>query len=417
LIASKWFKDRWGHKCQLTRDINTKTRFANVQSGYRIATSIGGTTTGEHVDYEFFDDPNNTANVESEVTRADTNIKFDRVFSGRFNDPNTGRLALIQQRTHSQDLSGHLLAKNIPDLVHLCLPQEYETNRPCVTIPLKSTNGKPWKDPRKEEGELLWPEFFNEKAVEQGKRDLGDRYAIAGQYQQRPSPAEGGIFKKSDFQWWKEPAPPRCHFILQSWDTAFSTSSHAAWSACTTWGLFNHRDNPNNIILLSLWRGKLENPDVRRMMLRLSKNYYDTRMEYPAPEDHICKPDMILIEGKANGTPLLQDLRRAGLIINSFDPNKHGGGDKTARARAVSNLIEAGCVWMPAKPPLYDKLRPHADLFVEACASFPNDVNSRDLVDSMSQALIKFRLQGMIGHPDDAYIMEEYNPNKGKKLY
>jgi len=407
----------WGNKCQLTRDINTKTRFANAQAGYRIATSIGGTTTGEHVDYEFFDDPNNTANVESEVIRTDTNIKFDRVFSGRFNDPKTGRLCVVQQRTHFQDLSGHILSKNIPGLIHLCLPQEYEVSRQCTTIPLKSTKGEKWEDPRKEEGQLLWPEFFDKKSVELGKIDLGGEYAIAGQYQQRPSPGQGGIFKKKDFQWWKQKYPPRCHFVLQSWDTAFSKSATASWSACTTWGIFKNDHQVDNIILLSLWRGRLENPDVRRMILRLAHNYYDTHTNYPAPETQAFKPDMILIEGKANGTPLLQDLRRAGLIINSFDPLKHGGGDKTSRGRAISHLVEAGLIWIPSEPPLYTKLRPFADLFVESCASFPNDDDSKDIVDTMSQALIKFRLQGLIGHPDDAYIQEEFNPNRGKRIY
>lgn len=418
IISSNWFQERWKHKFRLSGDVNSKIRFDNNKTGYRISTSIDSKFgTGEGGDIIVLDDPNSASDANSETVRESTNDWCDSVLSSRLNDPETGRFIAVQQRLHSQDYSGHILSQEIKGLVHLCLPMEYESNRKCITVPLKSTNGIPWFDPRKKDGDLLWPERFSQESVDIIKKKMNSDYVVSGQLQQRPSPEKGGIFKKDDFQWWKEQSPPRCHFVLQSWDTAFSTSATASWSACTTWGLFKDRYNVDNIILLSLWRGKYENPDLRRMMLRLSQNYYDTKMDDPAPEDYIVKPDMILVEGKANGTPLMQDLNRAGLIINRFDPLKHGGGDKVARARSISHLIEAGRIWMPARPPLYDKLRPHADLFVEACAAFPNDDNSKDLVDSMSQAIIKFRLSGMIGHPDDAYITEEYNANKGKRFY
>jgi len=417
IISSKWYQDRWKHKFKLSGDVNSKIRFDNDKTGYRIATSIDGFGTGEGGDIIILDDPNSAGDADSEAVRESTNDWCDNVLSTRLNDPEAGRFVVVQQRIHAQDYSGHLLSQQIPGLVHLRLPMEFKESRRCITVPLKSTNGKRWSDPRQKENDLLWPQRFPSEAIELLKKKMNSEYIRSGQLQQDPTPEEGGILKKGDFQWWKKSSPPRCEFVLQSWDTAFSTSATASWSACTTWGLFKDDHQVDNIILLSLWRGRVENPDLRRMILRLAKNYYDTITNYPSPENHICRPDMILIEGKANGTPMLQDLNRAGLIINRFDPLKHGGGDKVARARAISHLVEAGRIWMPAKPPLYDKLRPHADLFVEACASFPNDDDSKDLVDTMSQCLIKFRMQGMIGHPDDAYIMEEFNYNKSKKIY
>lgn len=419
IIESKWYKDRWGHKCQLTEDVNTKRRFDNLQSGYRIATSIKGAATGDHVDFIGLDDPNNAADTESDVKRDATNDICDRVLSSRFNKKAEGRLMIVQQRLHAHDYSGHILAKNIPDLVHLCLPMEFEVARRCITVPLKSSNGNKWADPRTKEGQLLWPEFFNEKDVEDLKRDMRSEYVISGQLQQRPAPLSGGIIKKSWFQWWKEPRPPRCEFVLQSWDTAFTTGPDACYSACTNWGLFRNAQNIPNLMLLSSWRGRLENPDVRRMIIRMSKNYLDTQMDNPVPEDFVLKPDMILIEAGPNGTPLIQDLRRAGLIINKFDPRKAGSptdNSKEARAKMIAHIIEAGLVWVPALPPHYDKLRPFSDIFVEACGLFPND-ESNDYVDTLSQALLKFRMMGMIDHPDDAYIVDEYNPNKGKRYY
>jgi len=417
IISSQWFKNRWGHKVRLSDDVNNKLRFDNTACGYRMATSIHGTGTGDGGDFILIDDANNAGETESETKRESTNEWCDSVLSTRLNNLDTGRIIAVQQRLHAQDHSGHILSSNIPDLVHLCIPMEFEISRRCITIPLKNTLGKPWQDPRKREREVLCPTRFNPKALSKMKANLQTEYRIAGQLQQRPAPAEGGIFKKHWWSLWKQKSPPRCQFVLQSWDTAFSTSSTSSASVCTTWGLFKDRYDVAQIILLSKWRGKVENPDLRRMVIRLSKNYYDTIIDYPVPEGHIVKPDMILMESKANGTPMIQDLTRAGLIINRFDPLKHGGGDKEVRAHIISPLVEAGRIWMPTIAPDSEKLRPYADRFVNACASFPNDDESKDIVDSMSQALIKFRLMGLIGHPDDAYIMEEFNPNKGKKFY
>lgn len=419
IITSRWFQDRWKHKFKLSGDVNSKLRFDNDKTGYRIATSIGGFGTGEGGDIVALDDPNSAGDAESEVVRESTNDWCDHVLSTRLNDPETGRFIAVQQRLHAQDYSGHILSQQIPGLVHLCLPMEFETSRKCITVPLPSTNGKPWEDPRKKEGDLLWPERFSAAAVERLKKKMNSEYVVSGQLQQRPSPAEGGILKKNWFQWWKQKSPPRCEFVLQSWDTAFTTGAHACYSACTNWGLFKNQQGITQIMLLSSWRGKLENPDVRRMMIRMSKNYLDTHIDNPVPEDFILRPDMILVEAGANGTPLMQDLRRAGLIINKFDPRKAGSptdNSKEARAKMIAHIIEAGLVWVPAAPDNYTSLRPFADKFVEACGMFPND-DSNDYVDTMSQALIKFRMMGMIDHPDDAYIVDEYNPNKGKRYY
>lgn len=419
IIGSKWYQQRWGHKFQISGDVNTKLRFDNNKTGYRIATSIGGMGTGEGGDLIGVDDANNAGDTESDVIREWTNEWCDHVLSTRLNNPKTGRIVAVQQRLHVKDHSGHILAKNIPELVHLCLPMEFEISRRCITVPLKSTNGEPWKDPRKKEGELLWPARFGHKEVEKLKRDMNSEYVVAGQLQQRPAPAQGGLLKKGWWQWWKEPNPPRCDFVLQSWDTAFTTGADACYSACTTWGVFQDHHNVSNVILLSVWRGKLENPDVRRMMMRMANNYYDNKFENPLPESYVLKPDMILVEAGANGMPLIQDLRRTGLIVTKFDPRTATGtsdNSKLFRAKMFSHIIEDGKVWVPASPPHYTALRSFADKFVETCAMFPND-ESNDLVDSMMQALAKFRSMGLINNTDDIQFTETYNPNQNKKFY
>ena len=417
IINSKWYQDRWGHKFNLLGDVNSKIRFDNDKTGYRIATSIGGSGTGEGGDIIGVDDPNNAGETESDVIRESTNEWCDHVLSTRLNNPKTGRIVVVQQRLHSQDYSGHILAKELPDLVHLCLPMEFERSRRCITIPLPSTHGKRWADPRINEGDILWPERFGADELENLKKGMNSEYVIAGQLQQRPSPGEGGILKKHWFQWWKEPSPPQCHFVLQSWDTALSTKPDACYSCCTTWGVFKDKYDVDQVMLLDTWHGRVEYPELRRMAIRLAYNYHDTHIDHPTPEDYVLKPDMILIEAKANGLSLIQDLHRAGLIVNRFDPVKHGGGDKTVRARLMSHVLEAGKIWVPAKPPHYTSLRNYADVFVESTAKFPNDVDSRDYVDSMSQAIIKLMMSGLIGNPDDAELSLRYNRWEGEKFY
>ena len=194
LIESPWYQARWGDRFALTSDQNTKGRFDNDRSGYRLSTSVGGAVTGEGGDRIVCDDPNNVNEVESDSVRKATNDWFDVVMSTRVNDPKTAGKVVVMQRCHQQDLSGHLLEQG--DWEHLCLPAEYE-GPPCVT-------SIGWGDPRLEHGELLWPERFGAQEIESLKRSLGS-YAAAGQLQQRPSPAGGGLLKRHWFRFWQLP--------------------------------------------------------------------------------------------------------------------------------------------------------------------------------------------------------------------
>jgi len=276
--------------------------------------------------------------------------------------------------------------------VHLCLPMEFESHNRCTTVPIKSTYPEPWSDPRKTEGELLWPTFVTPEALETIKRDLGSPYLIAGQLQQRPAPAEGGIFKKQYWKWWTEESPPPCKFVLQSWDTALSELG--AFSACTTWGIFEDEYGVEHVILLDLWRGRVQYPELRSMAQRMYKNYHDTDLENPLIGE--CKPDMVLVEAKANGLSLIQDLSRAGIMVTRFNPK----GSKMERAQIVSPILECGRVWVPARPPAYTQLRGYAKTMVDMAALFPSS-ESNDLVDSMTQALKRLLDSGWIKHKTD----------------
>jgi predicted phage terminase large subunit-like protein len=271
---------------------------------------------------------------------------------------------------------------------------EFEPLRRCVTIPLPSTNGKPWQDPRTKPDELLWPEQDGPKEVEERKKDLGNAYDIAGQLQQRPAPDEGGIIRKKSFKWWCKSHPPEMVQVIQSWDTALSKDDmeRNSYHACTTWGLFNDDNRRPNIILLGMWRGRMEYPELRTMAKRLYDDWRDDGSVELTPDGkHV--PHRVIIEDKASGRPLMQDLMRAGIPTERFDPSKYG--DKIERVRLVTYLIENGQVWVPAAPPDYKRLRTYANTHVELCSIFPHS-DSRDVVDTMTQVLLRLMQSGFL---------------------
>jgi hypothetical protein len=191
LIESPWYQTRWGDRFTLTSDQNTKMRFDNGRSGYRIATSVGGTATGEGGDRVVCDDPHNVGEVESDSVRKGALEWWDVVMSTRVNDPKTSAKTVVMQRCHQLDLSGHLLEQG--GYEHLCLPAEYEGPSRATSIG--------WCDPRTQQGELLWPDRFGPDEIASLKVSLGS-YATAGQLQQRPSPAGGGMLKRHWFRFW-----------------------------------------------------------------------------------------------------------------------------------------------------------------------------------------------------------------------
>jgi len=397
LIESNWYRSRWGDRYTLSKDQNAKGYFLNNKGGYRISSSVGGTSTGLGASCLICDDPNSAKEGSSEAKRLNANMWWDQVWSTRLNNPKNDVRIVVQQRIHEKDISGHLLGNDTDnEWVKLILPMEFEEKRIARTIVLPSTNGQIWEDPRTTEGELLCEERFSDKEINKYKQELGS-YGYAGQYQQRPSPEAGGIIKKAWFQWWKDTTPPQIEFVLQSYDTALTAKEMSAYSACTTWGVFYDHNHIENVILLSMWRGRVEYPELREITKRLYFDYRDTGKERN-PLFKGRPVDMCLIEAKASGDPLIQDLVAAGIMAVPFVPNKYG--DKIQRVRLITPLIEGGRVWLPAKPPNYDKLLPFADEFIEAVAYFPN-AESRDLVDTMTQALLKLKDGKFLLNPRD----------------
>lgn len=395
LIESDWYQKNWGHLFQIIKDQNTKSRFVTDKRGNRTATSVGGAVTGLNASISLMDDPNNVLEGESDAIRQTTNRFWSTSWSNRLNNPSRDARVLMQQRNNMMDVSGYVMAtEDSSEWVKLILPMEYESSRKCITVPLKSTDGKVWEDPREVEGEILSPDRFPTNVIDRYKKQQGS-YGYAGQYQQRPSPEEGGIIKKSYFQHWKEKMLPDIEFVLQSWDTALEKNDKNSFSACTTWGIFRDMWDVPNVILLGVWRGKVEFPELRKA----AKNIYNDWRDHGdgSINDNKHRPDLVLIEAKASGTPLVHEFQRAGIPVTRFNPTKYG--DKMQRAHLMTPIMECGRVWLPCIPNT-TKFQPYAEEFLQCCLLFPNKMVD-DVVDTASQAILRLKASGWVKHMDD----------------
>lgn len=403
LITSPWYQSRWGELFRLSGDQNSKIRFENDKNGYRLSTSVGGTATGEGGDYLCSDDPNSADDAKSETKRQSTLDWFNQVWSTRLNDPKKGRKLVIQQRLHEKDVTGDILENDTDrEYTRLILPMELELSRRAKTIVLPSTNGKKWIDPRTTEGELLWPERVGAKELKSLKINLRSPYAISGQLQQWPSPEGGGIIKASDFKIWKKAVPPKLLRKIGSLDTAFEIKDENAWSALTTWGYFIEEDGTACLILLNSWRGKVEYPDLRKICVNVYDDYRNDGSKVVTPDGNHTM-DMLLVEAKANGISLVQDLRRAGMNAMQFNPTKEG--DKMHRVHMASSFLRDGLVYVPAMPPEFNKLRPMSQELINQCKLFPAG-ESRDIVDTISQIILFLKNNGALTHRKDPNFLK-----------
>ena len=384
LVQSPWYQERWGHLFKLSGDQNAKQRFENDKTGYRLATSVGGTATGEGGSRLILDDPHSAQEAQSDVIRDSALEWFDVVWSTRLNDPKRDAMVTIMQRLHEKDISGHIL-EDIGGWEHLMIPAEWDGVR-------RKTSLGPY-DPRKVKGELICPERFGPKEVTELKQLLGT-YGTAGQLQQDPTPTTGGILKTSAIQLWPADKPlPPFEYVIQSYDCAFTERTSGDPTACTVWAVFTHQGQ-RQVLLIDAWDEHLSYPDLRARAIK------DWGTEYGATsvKDGIRrarKPDRVLVEAKASGQSLLQDLRLAKVPAVAYNP---GNADKISRAHQVAPMLELGLVWVPES----GKNRGHAvswaQPFIKQLAKFPVAAHD-DYVDCTTQTLIFLRNEGLFELP------------------
>jgi len=372
LMRGEWYT-RWfrsadspfeGEPWDFADDQDLKQFYKNTRFGLRQALGVGGKGTGYRGHALLIDDPISAKDAHSKVIR-DACVKWkDETMSSRFNDKENATELLIMQRLHEEDLTGHLLRKG--GWEHLRLPAEFELNHRSKT---KLWGG--WEDPRKEEGELLFPKLFPKPVLDQLKKDVGS-YGYAGQYQQRPAPAEGGILKREWFgrRWYipgrEEPLEgftcrPVPTFPLYAIfvDAAFKDTSKSDFVAIGVFGI----QGPDVYLLKLVWDRLSFSATVQALS--------DLRAKWP-------RVSGIYIEDKANGPAIIDTLKNK---IPGLVPIEPDGG-KEARVHAAAPFIEAGNFWLPLHATWVDDFITEATTFPKA----PHD----DAIDCVSYALLKY---------------------------
>jgi predicted phage terminase large subunit-like protein len=397
LLQSPWYQERWGHMFAFAGDQNAKQRFENDKTGYRLATSVGGTATGEGGSRLILDDPHGAQAAQSEVMRESDLEWFDMVWSTRLNNPKTDAMVTVMQRLHERDISGHIL-EDIKGWEHICIPAEWDGKT------RKTSLGA--YDPRKVKGELICPERFGPKEITTLKQLLGT-YGTAGQLQQDPTPSEGGILKTAHFNLWpaKSGLPP-FEYILQSYDCAFTEKTTGDPTACSVWAMFTHK-GVRNAMLIDAWDEHLSYPDLRARAVKDWTTEYGG-MTKDSPYSRAKRPDRILVEAKASGQSLLQDLRLAKVPAVGYNP---GQADKVSRAHQAAPTLELGLLWVPESGKNPGHPVSWAGAFLKQLGKFPVAEHD-DYVDTFTQAIIYLKNDGWFELPQAKDVDEPRISNK-----
>ena len=328
--------------------------------------------------------------------------------STRLNDAKTGAYVIIQQRLAENDLTGHVLEKDVGEWTHLCLPMKYEADRSFVT-------NIGWQDPRKDEGDLLWPDRFGPKEVKNLEKSLGP-FMSAGQLQQRPEPAGGGVIKRDWWQLWEERAYPPMDFIVAALDTAYTLKTNNDYSALSVWGVFSNDDRAvasrfldgegrpmyidrhytsgvTKVMLMYAWQERLEFHDLVEKVAKTCKS---------------LKVDKLLVENKAAGISVAQELRRLygneGFAVQLSDPKSM---DKLARLYSVQHLFAEKMVFAPD--------RPWVEEVITQVGQFPKGKHD-DLVDTVSMSIRHLRDIGLLTRsPERIHELERQKVYPGKQ--
>jgi predicted phage terminase large subunit-like protein len=354
LVDSDVYKDIFP-TVGLQADSKAAGRWATNKGGDYFAIGVGGAVTGKGADILIIDDPHS----EQEAAISETNPEiYDKTYEWYTSGPRQrlqpgGAIIIVMTRWSKKDLTGQVVK---------AAAQREGEEWEVIDFPAILPSGRP-----------LWPEFWSKIELEALKNELPHAKWQA-QYMQQPTSDVSAIVKREWWKIWEHDDPPSCEFLIQSWDTAFLKTQRSDYSACTTWGVFYHPDDRGveqaNIILLNAIKKRMEFPELKQRA-------YEEWKEW--------EPDAMIVEAKAAGSPLIFELRAMGIPVQEFTPSK--GNDKIARLNAVADLFASGHVWVP---------NTHwAEELVEEVASFPSGEHD-DLVDSMTQALLRYRRGGFI---------------------
>ena len=356
-------------KTRLREDLQAAGRWETEQGGEYFAVGVEGAVTGRGADLLIIDDPHSEQDAYSTTA-------YEKAYEWYTSGPRQrlqpgAAIVLVMTRWNTKDLT----AKLINAAAKEAKADQWEV----IEFPAILPSGKP-----------MWPEYWKLEDLLAVKASAGIGKWNA-QYMQNPTAEEGAIIKREWWRDWTKDYIPALEHVIQSYDTAFLKKETADYSAITTWGVFREsEDSAEQLILLDAIKQRVEFPELRR----LAKEQYD-----------YWQPETVLVESKASGLPLTYELRAMGIPVVNFSPNR--GNDKHSRVNSVAPLFESGMIWAP-------KDKEFAQEVIEECAAFPHGDHD-DLVDSMTQAIMRFRQGGLISHPED-YIDEPIIKNP-KKYY
>jgi predicted phage terminase large subunit-like protein len=331
-------------------------KWSTSTGGQYYAAGVGGALAGRGADLFVIDDPHSEQDV-----KANSRLAFDTAWSWFQTGPLQrlmpgGAIIIVMTRWGKLDLTGRLI--------------DYQAKNP---------DAEPWEivelpailNEDTENEKSLWPEQWPLATLKATKASIDPQYWNA-QYMQQPTSNSAAIISRKSWRIWDLDEPPRCDYIIQSWDTAFETKNTADYSACTTWGVFYNEEEGDKaqVILLDAFKDRMAFPELKAIALKHYKEW---------------SPDAFIVEKKAAGAPLIQELRATGIPVEEFSPSR--GNDKIVRLNAVADLFASGMVWAPDTR--------WAREVIEEVASFPNGEND-DYVDTTSQALLRFRKGGFI---------------------
>jgi predicted phage terminase large subunit-like protein len=353
---------------RLREDSQAAGKWETEQGGEYYAAGVGSAITGRGADLLIIDDPHS----EQDALNLDS---MERAYEWYTSGPRQrlqpgGAIILVMTRWNTKDLTGMLLKSQ----------KEVKSDKwDIIEFPAILPSGK-----------AVWPEFWKLEELEGVKASLSVQKWNA-QWMQNPTSEEGALIKREWWQNWEHDYIPTLEHVIQSYDTAFMKKETSDYSAITTWGVFRlNQDSGPQLILLDAVKERLEFPELRRRAYE-QYQYWD--------------PDTVLVEAKASGLPLTYELRKMGIPVINFTPSK--GNDKHTRVNAIAPLFESGCIWAPTD-------QQFAQEVIEECAAFPYGDHD-DLVDSMTQAVMRFRQGGFLEHPED-YKDDPIPPAKKRVL-
>ena len=362
-------------KTEVADDQKAAGKWSTSAGGQYYAAGVGGALAGRGADLFLIDDPHSEQDV-----KANSRLAFDTAWSWFQTGPLQrlmpgGAIIIVMTRWGKLDLTGRLI--------------DYQAKNPhsepweIVELPAILHEGT-------DNEKSLWPEQWPLATLKATKASIDPQYWNA-QYMQQPTSNNAAIISRKSWRIWLGDEPPRCDYIIQSWDTAHETKSTSDYSACTTWGVFyNEEENDKpQLILLDAFKDRMPFPELKQVAFKHWKEW---------------QPDAFIVEKKAAGAPLIQELWAMGIPVEQFSPSR--GNDKIVRLNAVSDLFASGTVWAPDTR--------WAREVIEEVASFPNGEND-DYVDTTSQALLRFRKGGFI--PLDTDEQEDRTFMRRKAAY